>query len=73
MEITCHGGILATKTVLDTVLECGARLALPLDLAVPIHAADALPSLLYLDTNYNSSFALMHEDHQDDALALELG
>jgi len=29
VEITCHGGILATKTVLDTVLECGARLAEP--------------------------------------------
>lgn len=29
VEITCHGGILATKTVLDRVLECGARLALP--------------------------------------------
>ena len=29
VEITCHGGILSTKTVLDTVLEAGARLALP--------------------------------------------
>lgn len=29
VEITCHGGILATKTVLDTLLENGARLALP--------------------------------------------
>jgi tRNA modification GTPase len=29
VEITCHGGILATKLVLDTVLEAGARLALP--------------------------------------------
>jgi tRNA modification GTPase len=29
VEITCHGGILSTKTVFDTVLECGARLALP--------------------------------------------
>src|SRR5688572_9044358 len=29
IEITCHGGILSTKTVLDTVLECGARLAEP--------------------------------------------
>jgi tRNA modification GTPase len=29
VEITCHGGILATKTVLDTVLENGARLAGP--------------------------------------------
>jgi tRNA modification GTPase len=29
IEITCHGGILAAKTVLDTVLETGARLAEP--------------------------------------------
>ena len=29
VEITCHGGILAAKTVLDTVLEHGARLAYP--------------------------------------------
>ena len=29
VEITCHGGILSTKTVLDMVLEAGARLALP--------------------------------------------
>jgi len=29
VEITCHGGILSTKTVLDTVLEAGARLAEP--------------------------------------------
>jgi len=29
VEISCHGGILSTKTVLDTILECGARLAEP--------------------------------------------
>lgn len=29
VEITCHGGILAAKTVLDGLLENGARLALP--------------------------------------------
>lgn len=29
VEITCHGGLLAAKTVLDTVLENGARLAEP--------------------------------------------
>lgn len=29
VEITCHGGVLSTKTVLDRVLECGARPALP--------------------------------------------
>lgn len=29
VEITCHGGLLASKTVLDTVLASGARLAEP--------------------------------------------
>ncbi|NOS70291.1 MAG: tRNA uridine-5-carboxymethylaminomethyl(34) synthesis GTPase MnmE [Verrucomicrobia bacterium] len=29
VEITCHGGILSTKSVLDTLLESGARLAEP--------------------------------------------
>ncbi len=29
VEITCHGGLLPAKLVLDTVLEMGARLALP--------------------------------------------
>jgi tRNA modification GTPase len=28
-EISCHGGLLPAKLVLDTVLECGARLAEP--------------------------------------------
>src|SRR5580765_1793840 len=29
VEITCHGGLLPAKMVLDTVLESGARLAMP--------------------------------------------
>ncbi len=29
VEITCHGGMLSTKSVLDTLLESGARLAEP--------------------------------------------
>lgn len=29
VEISCHGGLLPAKAVLDTVLDCGARLALP--------------------------------------------
>lgn len=29
VEISCHGGILSAKVVLDTVLSCGARLAEP--------------------------------------------
>src|SRR5206468_8574648 len=29
VEITCHGGLLPARLVLDTLLECGARLAEP--------------------------------------------
>ncbi len=29
VEVSCHGGMLCTKLVLDTLLEAGARLALP--------------------------------------------
>src|SRR5262252_69144 len=29
VEITCHGGVLCTKSVLDCVLDSGARLAQP--------------------------------------------
>jgi len=29
VEVTCHGGLLPAKAVLDTILESGARLALP--------------------------------------------
>jgi len=28
---------------------------------------------VYLDTNYNSTFALMHEDYLQDAIPLDLG
>src|ERR1043166_6154079 len=56
VEITCHGGILPAKTVLDAVLAAGARLAEPgeftrraflngrLDLAQAEAVADLIPS-----------------------------
>jgi len=30
-------------------------------------------SVIFFDTNYNSTFALMHEDYQDDSLPVDLG
>jgi Nucleotidyltransferase of unknown function (DUF6036) len=46
---------------------------LPNDLAVEVTLEDGTRKLMYLDTNYNSTFALMHEDYQDDAIAVDLG
>lgn len=34
---------------------------------------DGAPQVVYLDTNYNASFALMHEDYLADALPVDLG
>jgi hypothetical protein len=34
---------------------------------------DGTRESVYFDTNYNSSFALLHEDYLDDAIALDLG
>ena len=34
---------------------------------------DGTQQVVYLDTNYNSVFAPMHEDYLDDAIAVDLG
>ncbi|WP_457833067.1 DUF6036 family nucleotidyltransferase, partial [Staphylococcus aureus] len=46
---------------------------LPNDLMVEVMLEDGTPQVVYLDTNYNSSFALMHEDYLDDAIPIDLG
>ncbi len=53
--------------------EFGARLILPNDLMVQVQLEDGSEQVVYLDTNYNSTFALMHEDYLDAALPLDLG
>jgi hypothetical protein len=66
----------ATRVTTDVDAEFGARLILPSDLAVEIDsrgAAGEPPELLYFDTNFNTSFSLMHEDYQHDAWPLDLG
>lgn len=57
----------------DVDAEFDARLLLPPDLAVTTRLEDGSDHLIYLDTNYNPTFALMHEDHQMDAQAIDIG
>ncbi len=58
VEITCHGGLLPAKAVLDTVLENGARLALPgeftrrafLNGRIDLAQAEAVADLIHSQT-----------------------
>jgi hypothetical protein len=48
------------------------RIALPQDLEVAYQDPDGAARLLYFDRQYNDTFALMHEDAQDDSVPLTL-
>jgi hypothetical protein len=50
----------------------GARLHFPGDAQVLYRDSEGNPRVLYLDPNYNETFALMHEDAHEDALRLPL-
>ncbi len=63
----------ASRVTTDVDAEFGARVLLPNDLMVEITLEDGTPQVIYLDTNYNASFALLHEDYLDNAIALDLG
>jgi len=62
----------AQRTSFDIDAEFSARIQIPNDLAVEIDMGDKGKQVLYFDTNYNSTFALMHEDYLKDAQPLEL-
>lgn len=51
----------------DVDAEFGGRVLLPSDLAVVVTLEDGTDQVIYLDTNYNPTFALMHEDYQVDS------
>jgi len=65
VEITCHGGVLSTKTVFDRVLECGARAALPgeftqrafLNGRIDLAQAEAVADLIHARTELALSAA----------------
>jgi hypothetical protein len=63
----------ASRISTDVDAEFGSRVFLPNDLLVDITLEDGRQQVVYLDTNYNSSFALMHEDYQHDAIPVDLG
>lgn len=63
----------ANRVTTDVDAEFGGRILLPNDLIVDVTLEDGTPQVVYLDTNYNSTFALMHESYLDDAIPVELG
>lgn len=63
----------ANRVTTDVDAEFGARVHLPNDLMVEVTLEDGTPQVVYLDTNYNSTFALMHEDYLDDSIPVDLG
>ncbi len=63
----------SSRVTTDVDAEFGSRVFIPSDLIEDVTLEDGSRESLYFDTNYNSSFALMHEDYLDDAVALDLG
>ena len=63
----------ANRVTTDVDAEFGSRVLIPNDLIVEVTLEDGSPQVIYLDTNYNSSFALMHEDYLDDSALVDLG
>ncbi len=63
----------AKRVTTDVDAEFGGRVFVPNDLIVKVELEDGTSESMYFDTNYNSSFALMHEDYLDEAVFLELG
>lgn len=63
----------ANRVTTDVDAEFGSRVFIPNDLIVDVTLEDGTHESVYFDTNYNSTFALMHEDYLDDAIPLDLG
>ena len=70
MAVHLYTGSRATT---DVDAEFSKRIFLPADLVVEVKHDDGTTEPLYFDTNYNSSFALMHEDYTRDSVSLDIG
>jgi hypothetical protein len=62
-----------SRVTTDVDAEFGSRIFVPSDLVVDVTLEDGAREAVHFDTNYNASFALMHEDYLDDAIPLDLG
>lgn len=63
----------ADRVTTDVDAEFGGRIHIPGDLVVEVALENGERQAVYFDTNYNSTFALMHEDYLDDAIPVDLG
>lgn len=63
----------ASRVTTDVDAEFGSRVFIPNDLIVNVTLENGRRQSVYFDTNYNSTFALMHEDYLDDAIPVDLG
>jgi hypothetical protein len=63
----------ASRVTTDVDAEFGGRVHIPNDLMVEVTLENGVQQVIYLDTNYNSTFALMHEDYQADSIPVDLG
>ena len=63
----------SARVTTDVDAEYSARVHIPDDVMVTINLEDGTPQVIYLDKNYNSSFALMREDYRDDSIPVDLG
>jgi len=61
------------RVTTDVDAEFAGRLVIPQDLVIDVEYEDGSIRALYFDVNYNPMFALMHENYQDDSLALDIG
>jgi len=57
----------------DIDAEFSHRLLIPDDLYVEVPSASGTPQLVHFDKQYNSSFALMHEDYLEDSWSVPFG
>ncbi|QET01361.1 hypothetical protein FOB72_04455 [Cupriavidus pauculus] len=63
----------ASRVTTDVDAEFAGRVMLPQDLLVDVKLENGITQAIYLDTNYNPTFALMHEDYQEDSIPVDLG
>lgn len=58
----------SSRVTTDVDAEFGGRVILPNDLMVDVTLENGVKKVIYFDTNYNSSFALLHENYLDDSI-----
>lgn len=63
----------ANRVTTDIDAEFGSKVFLPKDLMVEVELENGKKQVMYLDSNYNSTFALMHEDYLDDSIPIDFG